>query len=886
MSEFRPDGAASVGPELLERGPIQLELSRLLRSAAVGEGKIVFLGGEAGIGKTSLVQRFAGLVRNGARVLVGACDPLSTPRPLGPLLDMRDQLGSRISDQIDRSAPKDDLFRAFLGEIADGVQPTLVVFEDVHWADEATLDLLRFLAKRIGTTKALLIATYRDDEVGDRHPLRVVLGDVATLPAVMRLQPQPLTAAAVRRLAADTALDPIRLHAQTGGNPFFVTEVIETGGDGIPPTVRDAILARAARLPTAARAVVSAAAVLGFRFEPWLLESIVETTPEVVDACIAGGLLRISGDRLAFRHELVREAMLDTCSPQRRRVVHRAALEALRAADDTDWDLGRLAHHAEGAGDADSVLAFAPAAARKARNLGASREAVVQYERALRFADHFETSQLVTILEEYSHASATINQWDKAISADHRILAIYRREGNRLKEGWALTYLASCLTSVGRTAEAEEANLAAIEILEGHPSGPELCSAYLGQASLRLLERQVGAAVEWAQKSLRIAEDCGDEELLMQAHRYLGAAMIVHGKPEGEKFVLKSLEIARRTGSHWGVAAACNMLGTALVEMFDLERGNRYLAEGLKYAVEYEQETFQILLNAVRGVAQMHLGRWPEAEESAGEALSRCRKGGLDRVAPLVVRGCIRIRQGVKGGDLDLEEALELAHASPVLPRLARVRAARAEAAWLASDLERARLEAGADLALALDRQHPWYAGQLLVWMRRAGETITAPSWIAEPYRLELQGNLCRAAAEWRRLGCAYEAAVAEIESGEPDALRHALEVLRDLGAESVARLAMRRLREIGVRDIPRGPRPSTRDNAANLTRRQSEILHLLAEGLTNAEIARRLFVSPKTASHHVSAVLEKLDARTRTEAVREASRLGLLDDEGATTAH
>jgi predicted ATPase len=310
---------------LLERGPVQLELSQLLRAADAGEGRIVFLGGEAGIGKTSLVQRFARLVQEAASILSGACDPLSTPRPLGPVLDMKDRLGIRMVDLIERGAPKDALFRGFLEEIGGGERPTLVVFEDVHWADEATLDLLRFLARRIGSARSLMIATYRDDEVGDNHPLRVVLGDVATLPGVSRLQLTPLTAGAVRRLAAGTALDPIRLHAQTGGNPFFVAEVIASGGDGIPLTVRDTILARAARLPPKAREAVSAASVLGFRFEPWLLEAVVEATPDLVDACVAGGMLRVAGDRLAFRHELVREAMLDTMTPQRRRIVHRAA---------------------------------------------------------------------------------------------------------------------------------------------------------------------------------------------------------------------------------------------------------------------------------------------------------------------------------------------------------------------------------------------------------------------------------------------------------------------------------------------------------------------------------------------------------------------------------
>jgi DNA-binding CsgD family transcriptional regulator len=185
--------------DLLERGPMQLQLSHLLRTAGEGRGTLVFLGGEAGIGKTSVMHRFAARVAGNARVRIGACDPLTTPRPLGPLWDMRDEFGARLTDLLDRGAGRDALFRGFLAEIGDGPGQTLVVLEDVHWGDDATLDLLHFLARRVVALPALIIATYREDEVGDGHPLRVVLGDTATLPAVRRLALEPLSLAAERR---------------------------------------------------------------------------------------------------------------------------------------------------------------------------------------------------------------------------------------------------------------------------------------------------------------------------------------------------------------------------------------------------------------------------------------------------------------------------------------------------------------------------------------------------------------------------------------------------------------------------------------------------------------------------------------------------------------
>ncbi|HEX6912177.1 MAG TPA: AAA family ATPase, partial [Longimicrobium sp.] len=254
--------------ELLERGDPLLELGRLLGEADAGAGRLAFVAGEAGIGKTSLVRRFGQLVRDRATVLTGGCDPLSTPRPLGPLLDVAPRLPGA---SVRISEGKDTLFRDVLDALGGGGRPLVLVFEDLHWADEATLDLVRFLARRIEDRRALLIGTYRDDEVGAGHPLRLVLGDVATAPAVRRLVLRPLSPGAVGALAAGSGMDAGALAERTGGNPFFVTEILAAAGERIPGTVRDAVLARAARLPEPARAVLDAAAVIGFRSEPWLL---------------------------------------------------------------------------------------------------------------------------------------------------------------------------------------------------------------------------------------------------------------------------------------------------------------------------------------------------------------------------------------------------------------------------------------------------------------------------------------------------------------------------------------------------------------------------------------------------------------------------------------
>jgi DNA-binding NarL/FixJ family response regulator len=158
---------------------------------------------------------------------------------------------------------------------------------------------------------------------------------------------------------------------------------------------------------------------------------------------------------------------------------------------------------------------------------------------------------------------------------------------------------------------------------------------------------------------------------------------------------------------------------------------------------------------------------------------------------------------------------------------------------------------------------------------------VDLPPLPATPFALQIAGDWAGAAARWEELGCPYEAARALADGDDEAALRRALAIFEELGARPMAQNVARRLRERGVQAIPRGPRPTTRANAAGLTRREAEILGLLAGDLRNAEIATRLSVSPKTVEHHISAILAKLDARTRTEAVRAAARLELLPQSG-----
>ncbi|MBV9169151.1 MAG: hypothetical protein JOZ81_03585, partial [Chloroflexi bacterium] len=433
------------------------------------------------------MQQFCASMRSRAQVMLGACDPLSTPRPLGPLLDIASDLGDHLAQLLADAAPRPAVFASMLSALASVDRLPLIVFEDLHWADEATLDLLRFLGRRIGSCRAMLIATFRDDQVGARHPLRVVLGDLASTSGVQRLSVAPLSPQAVATLAAGSGLAPLELHRRTGGNPFFVTEVLAAGGTTTPPTIRDAVLARLARLSDRARDALDAAAVIGSRCDPVLVELVLPTDAESLDACVEAGVLTVDGPALAFRHELVRETVLDVLPLHRRRLLHRRVLEAMVEAGMRDDLLAALAHHAEAAGDDQAVLKYATAAGRRASQMGAHREAAAQYARALRWSNSAAPRQRAELLEALGLECYLTDQAPEAIEARRAAAEIWRDLGESERQGDNLRWLSRTYWIAGRNAEAEEADLAALRVLEALSPGLPLAWAFANHAQLRLL---------------------------------------------------------------------------------------------------------------------------------------------------------------------------------------------------------------------------------------------------------------------------------------------------------------------------------------------------------------------------------------------------------------
>ena len=386
MTFFRETTAVAGSPSVfLERDAELSALGQHLDAVVSGRAGIaVFVGGEAGVGKTALLREVALRRSPGVRLLSAGCEPLLAARPLGPFSDLGGELGG-LDELVDGRGTPYEVASCLLEQIR-GSGPTLLVIEDVHWADEGTLDVLRLLAPRVGDVAVLLVVSYRDDELGPWHPVRILIGELGAARAIKRMRLVPLSPSAVATMAEPFGADAAELYRRTAGNPFFVTELLAEG-TGMPATVADAVLARAARLDPASRKALEAVAVAGSTAERWVLDRVVPGAGELLEDAVGGGLLMSSDESLSFRHELAREAILSVLGAYRQASLHRAVLEALRSPPWGESDLARLAHHAIGAADAEAVLEIVPRAARQASSRGAHREAAVLYEQAARFAD-------------------------------------------------------------------------------------------------------------------------------------------------------------------------------------------------------------------------------------------------------------------------------------------------------------------------------------------------------------------------------------------------------------------------------------------------------------------------------------------------------------------
>jgi ATP/maltotriose-dependent transcriptional regulator MalT len=869
---------------LLERDEPAAVIADRLISAAAGRGALVLVGGEAGVGKSSLASAVAREAQErGTAVLVGACDALATPRPLGPFRDIAAAVGdSHLLEILDGAPLRHEVFVAYLELLATDTR--LVVIEDLHWADEATLDLIRYLARRIGSTSSVLVGTYRNDELDEHHPLRALLGELSGAESLVRLSLHSLSAAAVASLAVGHDIDAADLYRRTGGNPFFVTEVLAAGGQELPEAVRDAVFARAARLSAGGRAVLEAAAVVPLHIELELLLAMCADSESDIDECQRRGMLVADGFRLRFRHELARSAIESDIPAARRAMLHRQVLAWLLARGD-DRGLARVVHHAIAAGDTDAVLEFAPLAANRAAELGAHREAAAHLGAAVAASEgRLPIAELAGLLSRQALECNVSDQHAASLALYRRALAIWQEVGDARQAGDILQRLSRVLVTAGEGAEARQVADAAIAALELLPAGRELAMALSSRSQIAMRATEYDDVISYGERAVQLADELGEEAILIYGLINIGSSEFERdGGLAGRQRLEEAISRAKAAGEEDQFGRGMLNLGVVHLLHREYALARAAFDEGIAFSEERGRDALALMMRAERARLDLETGNLDAAATAATDCLRRTEAQDT-RVSSLTVLGRVRALRGDPGVWDVLDEAAEIAARQVELQYLGPVAVARLEASLLGSlPVDKAADAAAATLRLAQERGTPWLTGELHVWLARAGHPVEVSTPVAEPWRLELTGDNHAAAEAWRLIGCPCEGAMAlawaEGGGGEDDARRAAVEELQRLGAHQAATMAARRLRTDGVRGVPRGARRETLSNPSRLTRRELEVVHLMADGLTNPEVAARLFVSVKTVEHHVGAVLSKLGARNRAAAVGEARRLGYVSE-------
>ncbi|MFE1924845.1 helix-turn-helix transcriptional regulator [Streptomyces asoensis] len=967
-------------------------LSGVLERARGGEARAVLIAGDAGVGKTRVLDEIAArAARSGTTVLTGHCVDLGdVGLPYLPFTEILGRLAAdeRFTAVLDAhplvgrllgtdAAPAPGaagtpsggegrlrLFEGMAALLADlsDVTPLLLVLEDLHWADQSSRDLLRFLLSRgflqrpsgdgAGHRPAVF-ASYRADDLHRRHPLRPLLAELVRLPAVDRLELRPLADAEVTRLLRALEDRPLpdatvhRIVERAEGNAFYAEELLAATGSGtggVPSGLADLLLIRVEQLPETAQQVLRTAAVAGRRVDHDLLRDAVGLPEDELEAALreaVGRQLLVAGSDggYAFRHALAREAVYADLLPGERSRLHGAFAALLAARGRRGETAAERAHHYRASHDLGEALAASLEAADHAQRVGAPAEELRHLEAVLDLWESVPATALardgspdrVTLMLRASAAAAHAGEAHRAVSLTRAALAGVGQDTDPELAARVRYTLAGNLMGVDSLTAAFAYSSEALAMIPAEPPSPTWVWA---AATHVLAARQVGdfaTALRVARRALRAAErlDLTDAraDLLISLANVEGGG---RSSEEGRARLKEARELARRGGNAPVEMRALFSLAMGAYEAGELEECLPWLAEGLDRArrAGLLSSPYPTEMRYLQLLVLYTLGRWDECLRTAAADLPVQPASGGYAVGPALyvglARGETRVVERARAlleGRFDWMATL----VAGITLTDAAVWSGDAEAAVarLRSSVEALTDDAGTlpDATVRLTALALAAVADAAEGARRAGDEATAGHWSAvatellEPARAAtLRGAagvpqgpeghawLARAEAEWKwaTVGpdpVAWERTVTAFGYGDAYELarcrlRYAHALLAADRREDAAAQA-RAARETAVRLgagpllertdalIRRGrladPAPAGRTGAAALTAREQDVLRLLALGRSNRQIGEELFISGKTASVHVSNILAKLGAASRTEAAAMAHRNHLL---------
>jgi DNA-binding CsgD family transcriptional regulator/tetratricopeptide (TPR) repeat protein len=542
----------------------------------------------------------------------------------------------------------------------------------------------------------------------------------------------------------------------------------------------------------------------------------------------------------------------------------------LEILDGTD-DPARIAHHAINTGEPDIIVQFVPEAARDASRRESHREAARFYAAVHPHVEKLDRLERIQLLEEYHLALMSTDQQDASVEVADEILNLAKLIEEPLVLGRAYRIRARAVWLIGRTEESNQEIDRAVEILEPLGDSEQLALALRLSAHNQMLDRHHGPGMEFALRAAEMTKRLGMETEHAWSVQTLGTLETVTGDvEEGFRLIEESIALARKAGAPRVENSAYGMLGTGGGEVKVYDECLMWLDRGIALGRELDQD-YEVAYNtAWKARIKCEQGQWDEAVTLAEEVTTY--DPSVARISPVTALGAlgrVRVRKGDPGAEQVLREALDLG-VTGALQHIWAPLCALAEMYWLQNKPDRAIEVLREPLRRVLATDTVWGRGELAYWMWRVGGLGEVPDRLAAPFEMMITGDWEGGAAEWNRIGCPYEEAMA-LSEGDTAAKFQALEIFDSLGARPAGQWLRSKLRDEGIESIPRGPRQATRENPEGLTSRQAEVYELITKGLSNGQIASRLFISQKTVEHHVSAVFAKLGVTSRSEAIARA---------------